>query len=68
MVTSGQICNFRIPNLVTFYFLWIDSLFNWNEEHCILHRLQYKHSGTYANCKYEELSYPQKIRKSMTPF
>ena len=30
-----------------------------NEEHFTFH-LQYKHSGTFANRKYEELPYPQK--------
>ena len=30
-----------------------------NEEHFTFH-LQYKHSGTFANRKYEELSYPKK--------
>ena len=30
-----------------------------NEEHVTFH-LQYKRSGTFANRKYEELSYPQK--------
>ena len=30
-----------------------------NEEHFTF-RLQYKHSGTFANLKYEDLSYPQK--------
>ena len=34
-------------------------IYKWNEEHFIFH-LQYKHSGTFANCKYEELSYPKK--------
>ena len=29
-----------------------------NEEHFTFH-LQYKHSGTFANRKYEELSYPK---------
>ena len=33
-----------------------------NEEHFAFH-LQYKHSGTFANRKCEELSFPQKIRK-----
>ena len=33
--------------------------FRLNEEHFTFH-LQYKHSGTFANRKYEELSYPQK--------
>ena len=37
-----------------------------NKEHFTFH-LQYKHSGTFANRKYEELSYP-KIRKCATPF
>ena len=30
-----------------------------NEEHFTFH-LQYKHSGTFANRKYEELSYPKR--------
>ena len=29
-----------------------------NDEHLTFH-LQYKKSGTFANCKYEELSYPK---------
>ena len=33
-----------------------------NEEHFTFH-LQYKHSGMFANRKYEELSYPQKCKK-----
>ena len=33
--------------------------FRLNEEQFTFH-LQYKHSGTFANRKYEELSYPQK--------
>ena len=48
-------CNFRYPNLVTFY-LCIFLIFN--EEHFNSH-LQYKHPGTFANRKYEELSYPK---------
>ena len=32
--------------------------FKLNEEHFTFH-LQYKHSGTFANRKYEELSYPK---------
>ena len=54
-----QICNFRDPNLVTFYFYELTNFFRLNEEHFIFH-LQYKHSGTFDNRKYEELSYPQK--------
>ena len=43
-------CNFRDPNLVTFY-LCI----------CFTFHLQYKHCGTFANRKYEELHVlPQK--------
>ena len=38
-----------------------------NEEYFTFH-LQYKHSGTFANRKYEELSYPQKSKKVATPF
>ena len=33
-------------------------IFFFNEEHFNFH-LQYKHSGMFANCKYEELSYPK---------
>ena len=33
--------------------------FRLNEEH-LTFLLQYKHSGTFANRKYEELSYPEK--------
>ena len=33
--------------------------FKLNEEHFTFY-LQYKHSGTFANGKYEELSYPKK--------
>ena len=56
LVTFGQICNFRDPSLVTFY-LCISLILN--EEHFTFH-LQYKHSGMFANRKYEELSYPKK--------
>ena len=41
-------CNFRDPNLVTFY-LCIYFTFH----------LQYKHCGTFANRKCEKLSYPK---------
>ena len=57
--SARQICNFRDPNLVTFYFLWIDPFFRLNEEHFTFN-LQYKHSGTFANRKYQELSCPKK--------
>jgi len=40
---------------------WIDSFFKLNEEHFTFH-LQYKHSGMFANRKYEELSYPKKSK------
>ena len=40
-------------------FLWIDPFFRLNEEYFTFH-LRYKHSGTSANGKYEELSYPKK--------
>ena len=56
LVTFGQICNFRDPSLVTFY-LCISLILN--EEHFTFH-LQYKHSGMFANRKYEEQFYPQK--------
>ena len=66
LVTFGQMCNFRDPRLSHFLFLRIDPFFRLNEEHFTFH-LQYKHSGTFANRKYGELSYPQKIRKCVTP-
>ena len=43
LATLGQICNFRLIL---------------NNQHFTLH-LQYKHSGTFANGKYEELPYPK---------
>ena len=49
-------CNFRDPNLVTFSLCIYLIL---NEEHFTFH-LQYKHSGTFANRKFEELLYPKK--------
>ena len=59
LVTFGQICNFRDPNLVTFYFYELTDFFRLNEGSFTFH-LQYKHSGTFANRKYEEMSYPKK--------
>ena len=59
LVTFGQICNFRYPNSVTFYFYWIDPFFRLNEENLTFH-LHYKHCGTFANRKYDEQSYPPK--------
>ena len=56
LVTFGQIFNFRDPSLVAFYFYELTN-FRLNEEHLTYH-LQYKPSGTFANRKYEELSYP----------
>ena len=52
LVTFGQICNFRDPNLVTFYLCMYLIL---NEEHFTFHP-QYRHSCTFVNRKYEELS------------
>ena len=59
LVTFGQIWEFSRSQLSHFLFLRIDPFFRLNEEHFTFH-LQYKHSGTFANRKYEELSYPQK--------
>ena len=56
LVTFGQMSNFRDPNLVTFYLCIYLIL---NEEHFTFH-LQCKHSGTFANRKFEELPYPKK--------
>ena len=35
-----------------------DPFFKLNDEHFTFH-LQYKHSGTFTNRKYEEVSYPK---------
>ena len=55
-MTIGLKCNFRDPNLVAFYFNELIHFFKLNEEHFTFH-LQYKTSGTFADRKYEELSY-----------
>ena len=52
LVTFGQISNFSDSNLVTF-FLCICLISN---EELSTSQLQCKHSGTFANRKYEELS------------
>ena len=44
--------------MVTFYFYELTHFFRLNEEHFTFY-LQYKHSGTFANRKYGELSYPK---------
>ena len=62
LVTFGQVCNFRNPNLVSFQ---LGNYLIQNEKHFTFH-LQYKHSGTFANRKYEELSYP-KTQKMCDP-
>ena len=49
VANNRQICNFRDPNLVTFYFYELTHFFRLNEEHFAFHDLQYKHSGTFAN-------------------
>ena len=51
-------CNFRDLNLVTFY-LCIYLIVN--DEQFTFH-LQYKHYGTFANRKYEELPFPKNQR------
>ena len=52
LVIFGQICNFRDPSLVTFYFYELNhfrspSFFRLNEEHFTFH-LQNKQSGMYV--------------------
>ena len=58
LVTLGHMCNFRDPNLVTFYFYELTHFFRLSEEHFTFHLL-YKQSGTFANRKYEEQFYPK---------
>ena len=55
MVLKKWVINFRNPNLVTI----LTHVFRLNEGHFTF-RLRYKHSGTFANYKCEELSYPKK--------
>ena len=58
LVTFRQICNFGNPNLLTFYFYELTHFLD-GMKNSTFH-LQYKHSGTFANLKYEELSHPEK--------
>ena len=57
-VTFAQICNFRDSNLITFSFYELIHFLDWTKNTTFY--LQYKHSGTLAKRKYEELPYPQK--------
>ena len=57
------ICTIPTESLSIFM---IDPFFRFNEEHFTFHP-QYKHSGTFANRKYEELSYPKKS-KNVRPY
>ena len=57
-------CNFRDPNLVTFYFYKLTHFLDWRKNIC---HLQYKHSGTFANRKYGELSYLKKSENVCDP-
>ena len=63
LVTFAQRCNFGDPSLVSFYLCIYLIL---NEEHFTFH-IQFKHSGswsgTLANRKSEELSYPKNHKK-----
>ena len=62
LVPFGQIRNFRDLNLLTFYFDELTHCLDWTlKEHFTFH-LQHKHSGTFANRKYEEPSYPKKTK------
>ena len=68
IASFGQICTFCNPNLVTFYFCELTHFLNWmktgahnpDEEHFNFHLQDEHYSGTFANRKYEELSYPRK--------
>ena len=64
LVTFGQICNFRDPNSVTFYFYELT-----HGDYFTFHfHLQHKHTGMFANRKIRRTVLPQKIRKCATPF
>ena len=58
LVTFEQIFKFRDLNLVTFYFFLIDHVLDWMKN-TSLFIYNTKHSGTFANRKYEELFYPK---------
>ena len=59
LVTLEQICHFYDPNLVTFYFYELTHFLNWIKNTLVFTYTD-KHSGTFANRKCEELSYPPK--------
>ena len=54
-----QIGNFRDPNLATFYFYEFTHFLSWMKN-TLLFIYSTNISSTFANRKYEELSYPQK--------
>ena len=56
LVTFGQICNVCHPNLVTFYFYELTHFLNL-VKNTQLFTYTTKYSGTFANHKYEKLSY-----------
>ena len=58
----ANMCNFRDPNLVIFYL----SVYHIFSKKRFTFHLQDKHSGAFANRKYEELSYP-KNQKMCSP-
>ena len=43
----------------------MDPFFELNEEHSTFHE-QYEHSGTFADRKYEQLSYPKKYESVLS--
>ena len=55
LVTYGQICNFRDPNIES-----LSIVMNWPIFLDWMKHLQCKHSGTFAYRKCEELSHPKK--------
>ena len=60
LLVTGQICNFRDPNLITLFLcIYLISPLNRSQKNELTLFLQYKHSGTFANRKYEDLSYPK---------
>ena len=74
LVTFGQICNFCKLSQSHFLFMYLpyksftyvilkqtDPFLKLNKEHFTFH-LQYKCSGMFTKCKYDELSYPQKTK------
>ena len=62
LVIFGQICNFRDPSLVTFYFYELNHFLDWMKNTLLFIYRTNSLERTFANRKHEELSNPQKSK------